>query len=56
LKNKGINSQSRLELFLDKIKIEFPQNVEPEPTNESFKIYPENKLPKDKINNEKPIF
>jgi hypothetical protein len=37
LKNKDINSQSKWELFLDKINIELPQKVEPTPTNKSFK-------------------
>ena len=44
LKNKGINSKSILELFLDSINIVFPQKVEPIPINASLQKKPENKI------------
>jgi len=55
LKNKEINSKSKFELFLDKIKIELPQKVEPIPINASLQRKPENKLPITSMHNEKPI-
>jgi hypothetical protein len=45
LKIEGINSLSIPELFFDIVRIEFDQNTVPEPMNECFKKYPENRLP-----------
>jgi hypothetical protein len=40
---------------LDKIKIEFPQKVEPIPIKASLQKKPENRLPTDSMHNEKPM-
>jgi hypothetical protein len=55
LKNKDINSKSKFELFLDSIKMEFPQKVEPIPINASLQKKPENTLPMTNTHKENPI-
>ncbi len=55
LNKKEAYSGSKCTECFDKIKIELPQNTDPKPIKKSNKKKPENKLPKESINNENAI-